>query len=343
VNVEAADPPATTHRDNFDGMRLVASLAVLWSHAFLLTGRSEPMLPGGLRSPGHLAVLVFFAMSGYLVFGSWARDGSVFRFAQRRFLRIWPAYAVNVIVCGLVAWWYAKDDLDLMGAQWWFTRLFFRDVDLQPFGPTVRHELNGSLWTIRYEMACYVLLAAGGWALGRRLRWAALAGLALLLLVFARQGGQAGLDGALLDWGNFPHLPYFGAFFLCGGLLFHFDPRQRAVPVLVGAGMLCVVLGQPELGSLLILPAASVWIGRRSWPVLRAAARWGDLSFGIYLWAWPAQQVAVVALGRDAPLALHLALALALVLPAAALSWYLVERPALSLKPTRSRVSPGLP
>jgi len=55
--------------NNFDGVRLVAALSVLASHQFVNSGGREPLLFGSM-SIGTLAVLVFFAMSGYLVASS---------------------------------------------------------------------------------------------------------------------------------------------------------------------------------------------------------------------------------------------------------------------------------
>jgi peptidoglycan/LPS O-acetylase OafA/YrhL len=77
-------------------------------------------------------------------------------------------------------------------------------------------------------------------------------------------------------------------------------------------------------------------IGLRSWPVLRSASRFGDLSYGIYLWAWPMQQFVIVAMGKMAPFPTVLACSLASTVACAWLSWHLVERPALRLKPAKS-------
>jgi len=96
--------------NNFDGVRLAAALCVLASHQCLMSGLPEPRIVGPLTL-GGFAVLVFFAISGYLVASSWSADPEAWRFAARRFLRIWPAYAV--VVVGAAAWIIATDERPL--------------------------------------------------------------------------------------------------------------------------------------------------------------------------------------------------------------------------------------
>jgi len=88
---------ATHQNDNFDALRLLGALSVLVSHQFALTGRPEPALLG-IRL-GTIGVLIFFAISGFLVTASWSRDPHAPRFLARRALRVWPALAVCLIGC----------------------------------------------------------------------------------------------------------------------------------------------------------------------------------------------------------------------------------------------------
>ena len=92
--------PSSDHANNFDGLRLVASLMVLVSHQFVLLGMHESTLADGMTL-GSIAVAMFFIMSGYLVAESWYHDPHVMRFAMRRFLRIWPALIVATIVIAI--------------------------------------------------------------------------------------------------------------------------------------------------------------------------------------------------------------------------------------------------
>src|SRR5258708_2965766 len=78
----------------FDGLRLVAALAVLFTHSYPLFGREqlEPLarLTNGSTTFSELGLLTFFAISGNLVTQSWFRDPSIWRFFMRRSVRIIP-------------------------------------------------------------------------------------------------------------------------------------------------------------------------------------------------------------------------------------------------------------
>jgi peptidoglycan/LPS O-acetylase OafA/YrhL len=93
--------------------------------------------------------------------------------------------------------------------------------------------------------------------------------------------------------------------------------------------------GERSAGLLLVIPPGAVWIGLRSWPVLRSAARFGDLSYGIFLWSFPIQQYTSLWLDPHTPIALQLAVVLLQVIPIAWLSCRLIEAPALRCKPRR--------
>src|SRR6185312_3238602 len=95
------------HENNFDALRLVAALSVVFSHAFLIAEGSEASEPfvrltGNQCVLGLVGVFVFFIISGYLVTGSFLRHPEPGRFALKRGLRIFPGLAVNLLVCALV-------------------------------------------------------------------------------------------------------------------------------------------------------------------------------------------------------------------------------------------------
>ena len=95
--------PMTAHGSGnaFDFIRVVAALAVLYSHSFPLFGLPEPSHAG--QTLGSLAVAIFFAVSGFLVCQSWLRDPDVYRFTLRRALRIMPGLIVAVAFTAFVA------------------------------------------------------------------------------------------------------------------------------------------------------------------------------------------------------------------------------------------------
>src|SRR5258708_37470041 len=82
----------------FDGLRLIAALAVLFTHSYPLLGREqlEPLarLPNGSTTFSELGLLTFFPISGNLFTPRWFLDQSVWRFLPSPSLRIIPCLTV---------------------------------------------------------------------------------------------------------------------------------------------------------------------------------------------------------------------------------------------------------
>jgi len=301
------------------------------SHQFVNSVGHEPQLLGSM-SMGTLAVLVFFAMSGYLVASSWDADPTAWRFAARRFLRIWPAYFAVIVVTSLC--FALSDRRPLAGtAAWMFVakHMFFQRWDWA-FFPSLRDpRLNVSLWTIPFEAGCYVAFLAV--AVVTRKSWprfvAVVCGIAFVswahgMAVF--NPSDASVD---TDW------VFFAAFFAFGAVLFGL-PRLRtrvASAALLLLGAVAFWTGSGVIGLVIVVSTLAILVGEASWPVLREAGRFGDFSYGIYLWGWPIQQVVTAHLGGQAGFWPLFGVSLALVLAFSVASWHLVERPALRMKP----------
>jgi peptidoglycan/LPS O-acetylase OafA/YrhL len=275
--------------NNFDGLRLAAALAVVLAHMAALSGR-EDWLPIAGQTWGGLGVLVFFSISGYLVTASWRNDPDLGRFLAKRFRRIAPGMLVAVSLS-----FAAVHALGLSG-----------------FPDNRFHALNGSLWTIGYEVYCYLLLAA--LMLGSPHPLAVAACLCALGAVYWPE-----------SW-----LVKFAPFFVLGGLLHEYPLLRRWSWAIAGLGV-AVLPYRPLLALALIIPPVTIAIANRSWPVLRDAGRFGDMSYGVYVYAWPIQQCAV-ALMPGASYAALTAVTMAILAPLAWLSWRYVESPALGRK-----------
>src|SRR3954451_4395900 len=93
--------------NNFDVLRLIAALSVIFSHAFLLSENSQDhdplmILTGGQTVLGVVGVFVFFTISGYLVTQSFDTTPSPLVFLAKRALRIFPGLIVCIAVCAFV-------------------------------------------------------------------------------------------------------------------------------------------------------------------------------------------------------------------------------------------------
>src|SRR5207248_914609 len=166
---------ASAHRrNNFDALRLIAALSVAFSHSFLIAEGSEAREPfawltGNQCILGLVGVFVFFIISGYLVTESYCRTPAPGRFALKRGLRIYPALADNAIVCALVLGPIATSlPLSAYFADRGVGRFVAAVLMLDP-GPlqlpgvlfadnSVGLLINGSLWTLRYEVMMYAMV-----------------------------------------------------------------------------------------------------------------------------------------------------------------------------------------
>src|SRR5690349_16819305 len=91
--------------NNFDQLRLLGAILVIYGHSYALFARPVPMFAGNTVST--LGVKIFFCISGYLVACSWLRDPNFPRFIARRSLR--SAYR-NYSTHHVLAWSDSQSD-----------------------------------------------------------------------------------------------------------------------------------------------------------------------------------------------------------------------------------------
>jgi peptidoglycan/LPS O-acetylase OafA/YrhL len=333
-------------RNNIDALRLILALLVLFSHSYPLglgTEDSEPLkwFSRGQMTLGTLAVDCFFILSGYLVSQSWERSRGTWSFLKKRASRIYPGYIVAVAFCVWVVVPLASPDG--AAAYSWATLLenSWRMLLMRGFvAPAAfatnpaRYAVNGSLWSLPFEFWCYIGVLVLGWTtLMRRGRWllGLFAATILLHFVFEWRDWSSGakvlgvIFGVPRIWARL--LPLY----LAGVVAY----RYRARLALHGRGALAALLGfavaskvpyglvfaMPTLGAYLLLYLAFT----SEWRWHNAAAR-GDFSYGIYLYAFPVQQLIVHTIGHKVDPYFLFALATPPTLVCGVLSWYLVER-----------------
>lgn len=335
-----AEALANPH-NNFGLLRLVMALAVVVSHAFSVTdGRvqQEPWFQSTGFTLGEHAVNGFFAISGFLVTMSFVRRG--WRdYVVARFLRIAPGLIAATLVVALVlgglmttldASAYFSDP-----RLWSFisrTLTTFKSAAALP-GVFENNPLQfplGTVWTLKYETLCYIgVLVAGFAGILARPRIALAAMLALTLAVILREmltpHGPKGTETVF-------RLPLI---FLAGGVIYLYREKvSLSLPLLALALAALVPLSFTPLykAALYLVTAWGILVLALA-PALtrRSTEPPADLSYGVYLYGWPVQQALHALLPSLGAVAL-LWPSLAATVVVAALSWYLVEKPALGLK-----------
>lgn len=342
--------------NNFDILRLVAALLVLFSHSFAVVGAEEPgsfLDPAG-ETWGHVGVLVFFSISGYLITSSWERDPSPLPYLIKRAFRIFPALVVmlvfTVVVIGPLA--TSSTPGEYFGAlQTWLyvpvKALLFIPGNVDPPGifdgnPWVG--VNPSLWTLPVEFFCYIalMLLMLLVAVVAKTQVARVRVIVALCLVGVLGGAVLGDKGMVAGFGLqgiagsallSQSATLIAAFFM-GALLFLLRDRvplkPTAAAIMAGVAVAGAWVGIGQFITPLVVPYIVLTLALAIRPVPLGSFRGWDLSYATYLYGFPIQQYIVYLTGtRDAILVF--ATAAVVVAGIAALSWRLIEKPALQV------------
>jgi peptidoglycan/LPS O-acetylase OafA/YrhL len=354
VEIEKArwvQEPTLAH-NNFDFLRWTLAILVIFSHSFaLLNGgdESEPLMrvTRGQLTFGGLAVNWFFVISGFLITHSWLRTQSVAAFLRKRARRILPGFVVAMMFCALVvAPWSSEKAADAFSAThlagWLKGIVTLRGYDYPDCFASNPYPgaINGSVWSIAYECWCYfgvMLLGLAGVLQKRRVIISLCVASVVVSTAFVffqwRPGGGVLrlIVGSPRLWARL--LPYY----LSGVVFYLVKERIPWSNRLATIGVLFVVVGclVPH-GLTVLLPLAGSYL--LFWfafhPVLRLenwAAR-GDLSYGIYLYAFPVQQLVIQWWPGMGPLGLF-TVSTPLSILMGFVSWHLVERRWLVRRP----------
>ena len=331
--------------NNFNLIRFVAAFAVLVSHAFPIAsgpGTIQPLQTMLGVTLGTFGVIIFFAISGFLITQSYIRSSTVTRWMAARALRLFPALIgvllLTVLVLGPLvttldlsayaahpeSWSYFPRNVTLAKLQYPLPGVF----EDNPYGPAI----NGSLWTLFHEVACYGFVLVAGLlgvfaARGRGWAFAALYLAFYVAVWIADKSGDISTRLVAFQKLSWP-------FFIGGVLCIH----QNRIPLnwwiaAALAGIAALAYSTPIFRELFVL-ATSYWVFALAYligGVVRSYNRLGDYSYGVYIYAFPFQQCVAHVLGEHSPLE-NMLLATPPTLLFAVLSWHLIEKRSLSAK-----------
>jgi peptidoglycan/LPS O-acetylase OafA/YrhL len=328
--------------DNFLLLRFIAASLVIYGHAPAIAGGYAPMdifvRMGWGEYSGAIAVDIFFIVSGFLVTGSFYRQQHLINFVWARFIRIIPAYLACLLLSAFLigplfsthsfkeyildhgAYTYVWENLKLepRGMLWNLPGVFT--------GNPKRATVNGSIWTLPAEVRMYAWVAIFGLVGAIRRRW--LFNIALFgLFVF----GSAQPDNIpMVPFDSYVHL---AALFGIGGFCYM---NRLWIPVhgglLLAAGILAWLLRSTAVYPVLFAICETLFVFWFAYNTRwRGFNRFGDYSYGIYLWGFPMQQVVNV-FAPLLPALLNALFGFLGALSIAVASWHALEKPALRLK-----------
>jgi peptidoglycan/LPS O-acetylase OafA/YrhL len=320
----------------FDYLRLYLAVGVIFLHSFAICMGNDYLAIAYQKWTilTFMIVPMFFCLSGFLVASSLLRCRSNWEFLGLRALRILPAFVAVICLTALILGPFLTNFSvhDYFHDARFGT--YFENIPgiIHLYLPGVFNSnptslVNLSLWTIPYEMGCYIglfLLAVAGIAKRPRILLALLIAGIILAPVIFHPHLQESMKGRQLV-----------LCFMAGVTLFIWRNKVPHHPALFIACLVLFVSGlrSPYLLHLMILPMAYVtaYIGLltpKRLPILLS----GDYSYGIYLYGFPVQQVVYQFLPAARVWYLNFFASTVVVWLVAAFSWHAIERPALKLK-----------
>jgi peptidoglycan/LPS O-acetylase OafA/YrhL len=315
-----------THQNNFNALRLLFATLVVFSHSFALLGYEEPALWG--RSLGNLSVHGFFALSGYLICQSYVNSSSLFSFTASRILRIAPAFIFAMLI----------------------SRFLVKLCDGYQAN-AVPYIANGPIWTLTWEIVCYIALATLG-LLGILRTTTIPSFFAAVWLIYLINISSTSITYIVI-------VPMV-LMFLVGAFIFLIEEqinyKKTGIAMIVALVVITNTVffqkvdaairshivflwGTPftfeqvsRIIYLVAFPVVVIYLGKHVRTVFMLKT---DISYGVYIYGWPvAQVIAYLSIQQHSQLnpLLYFALTMLVTIPLAYVSWKVIEKPTLSLK-----------
>jgi peptidoglycan/LPS O-acetylase OafA/YrhL len=334
-------PITLTGKDNnFDFIRFVAALLVIVNHSYyLLPVVEDPLLTftSDRYNIGKIAVAIFFIISGILITQSFTRAKSLFNYFTSRALRIYPALIfvifITVFILGPLLTTYSLKEYFTATQTHKYLLFNITMVKAEYFLPGVfesnhKEFVNGSLWTLPNELACYIAVAIIGLCRSMKIR-AGMVLLVLFLCVFHYKFLNEQKAAFFLH----------GLYFASGALAYSL--RNKIILNKYAALIAFFVLAINILFNKFLLISVFISAFSMTYVILYLAfantrlfknfTKHGDFSYGLYIWGWPVQQIVILKVPNPTVFSFCL-ISTGITLIMAFISWHFIEKKALVLK-----------
>lgn len=327
-------------QNNFSLLRLIAATMVVETHSHILLYDNSST--AYFQQQFHFSFLglpSFFFLSGLLVTQSLHQSTSWKTFLWKRFLRIYPGAWFSLLTTAFILG-PAVSTLPLK-SYFLSSKLYSFLISLSLVHTNLHlpgvfehsvigtSSVNSSLWTISMELKLYLMLVLTGYAIRK---FPAARQALLFLIIFAIWFYGQELDS--IPAGLRPWFTY-GVQFLSGVLCYLYKDRIVVRPILLFVMpilfMVSLRLNIFFYTAYLLIPSTVILFGGFAVTFLQKITPRADLSYGIYIFAFPVQQVIANYIHPSNWLSFFL-LSMTATLPLAIVSWYAIEKKALRLK-----------
>lgn len=330
--------------NNFDFLRFLAASAVIVSHNFAIFGLKEPGLYS-YNTLGGIGVSIFFLMSGFLITKSWIEKPQFINFLKKRSLRIFPALFFITLFCSFVlgplvttlditeyfkngqTWSYIKN-LFLYALQFNLPGVFQNNP--------IPNVVNGPLWTLPIEFLMYFSIGIIGFF--GLIKKKIIVPIIIISLLILNVWISFNSDFSNLVVFYLPlivelKLPLFffiGSFFYIYSKKILLDKKIAIIALTLFIPSL--ITPYANFIGYITIPYLIFFFAFKGPFFLRNFGKYGDFSYGMYIYAWPIQQTLVYLFLDKISFLIFFIAVFIITIFFAVISWYFIENPALSLK-----------
>jgi peptidoglycan/LPS O-acetylase OafA/YrhL len=354
VKISTLGQAFNPHRNSLMFLRLGLAILVIFAHSYELGGfGNDPLKSRYGFGYGELAVDCFFAISGFLITNSYLNSSSVKSYVWKRCLRIFPGFwaclsITALILCPVLYFLqygnfnninnlFNNSFIDYVKVNF-FLRINQNGIEGLFQNHPAQGVLNGSLWSLFPELLCYFGVVVFGKLgfLSKQRKILALVFFFLLILYITKASILSYFQPTSLYGKVWYLIKLLGLFtyFIAGALLFlhkdiiPFNPLMAAGSCLIF--IICIQLNLFEIVGPILLPY--VLFGLAITLPLQRFDRFGDYSYGLYIYSYPIQQTIYFFMPKTSSPGIFFAMSVLITFPLAWLSWQWVEQPALSFK-----------
>lgn len=338
--------------NNFDFLRFVFAILVVISHSFALSGDDQGkewllQITNGQISYSSIGLNGFFVISGFFIYQSLQRNSSLDKYLIKRSLRLFPGlFVLLLLTIFLIPFIYEGDVSFFLNKEFYtylpnnLTLYGFQSSIKGVFDTNAYHSINGSLWTLRYEFSLYMAFAILYFFKKKTvvIKLLLLFSFTIVFLVY-NQFYEIFFGASIMGMQG-GHILNFSGFFLAGSLLASADfdkliAKEKYTTYILTLFILIILMFAIYFNYYnsikhIVLTIFILLIGFMQVPFLGDFRKIGDMSYGIYIYAFPIQQTLMCYFKFNAYQLMAYSLICSII--CGFFSWHLVEKKALKYK-----------